>query len=179
MKRTILILVLTILAILAMLASSYAGSIVSGGYTGVETWDEFVQTPAGVTETTGSSQAMFYFESFNYGGSLYLSLQGAVDVSIDGPATDWTLTPTSASGSVTQGSLGGPDGGDYFATFDSIGPDGQVVGGNAVADFEQTTLNGPVDTITYTRFVSLPEPSSIILMASAVLLFALRHVVSK
>ena len=62
-------------------------------------------------------------------------------ISMSGTASNWTLTPDLGI-RIPRSQVGYDDGGDYFATFDSIMPDGQVVGGYAVADFETLLFRG-------------------------------------
>jgi len=83
--------------------------------------------------------------------------------------------PTSASGSLLA--FGGPGGssyGDFSVTYESILPNGQLdVGdGSAIADLTRIFYINELESITYATFTTVPEPTSIVHAALAVIVIA-------
>jgi hypothetical protein len=152
------------------------GSTITGTWQGIETYQEYIQSPTGQTDSSGSGPAVFSFADVDDGGGptlLALSLYGANGGTMSGPSTEWTLTSGSASGLLTLGSSLGPEGGSFDATIASMMPDGQIVGGSATAYFTMTYLESADVVLVRAQFVSTPEPASIVQAASALLIVAI------
>jgi hypothetical protein len=87
--------------------------------------------------------------------------------------------PTSASGSISFG--GGPGGstsGNFFLTYESILPNGQIDVGNGGAVADLTTIEydfsepGPTVTESFATFNTVPEPPSSVPAGLAILVIA-------
>ena len=108
MKRSVLLMVL-----LTLPAASHADTIVSGSWSGIETWQVSVQTPTGIVTTSGSSQALFDFQAdVNASDNitlLSLFLSGEKGFNISGIASSWSLGQGTVSGEVVVGNFFGPE----------------------------------------------------------------------
>jgi hypothetical protein len=147
---------------------------VYGSWTGFETFEISVyefgqQQPIDVFSGSGPATLTIGADFMEIGT---IWGQGGVFINPSGP--------TSASGGIEF--MDGPGGsslGNFFVTYQSILPDGQIDVGNgtAVADltsgfFYSLPNNGLGETIGFATFTTVPEPSSIVPAALAVLVIA-------
>jgi hypothetical protein len=175
--------VATLLSALSLPRSSSAqqtGQEINGYWAGFETYQTSVYTFSGQLIASYSGEAVPAELEISTSRSPY-PVDGTIQIgSVFAfgaifPADPFG--PTSASGGIFL--MDGPGGnvsGNFFLTYDSILPDGQIDVGNgvAVADLTTNFFNHPMGetTVSFASFTSVPEPSSIVPAALAVLVFA-------
>ena len=151
-----------------------------GTWTGYDTFEITVSnylTGQLISSDSGSGPATLSF------GLSKMIIEGAHRPIIgEGPISADEFGPTSASGSFNF--FGGPAGifvGNFFVTYESILPNGQIDVGNgsAVADLTTGVLDdfdGPISTWTvihsFATFTTVPEPPSSVLAGLAILVIA-------
>jgi hypothetical protein len=176
-KRLGFIAVLTLLSAVSP-RISYAQDIF-GSWTGVEEYnvEVFLADGQQVGNYSGSAPATFDISTLEFPNMYMLVAASPPAYSVYGAGLLSPLDafgPTSAAGSMEAfGGYGGQDGGDFFLTYQSILPDGQIVNGNgsAIADVSSVSIDEfGTQTISFASFQStVPEPSSIVQAALAVL----------
>ncbi len=94
--------------------------------------------------------------------------------SVSGGSGFASIDPQSAGGSTSVLGGGGVTSGEFFATFESIMPNGQIVGGlSASANVDFAEAIGNKFYRSDIQFTTVPEPSSIVQGALAVLMVGL------
>ena len=177
-------------AVVSLPSSSSAQAPVDGYYwSGVESYTDTIYAPFGnpppVVYSGGGSAS---FSISNYGGGDTFLM--AIDGTGSGDLSEFVqgfMSPvdafgaTSATGFLYQtGGPGGESGGNFFMTYDSIFPDGQINFGEGTVTADLTILEflNPGDNLSDSIFISfqslyvVPEPSSIVPGALATLLVA-------
>jgi hypothetical protein len=180
----------TFLAVSCLNRSSSAQQLNFGGtWSGFESYEVTITLgPFMPVETfSGSGPALFTISNNpDFAGSVDVQLDGFFDVPTPYSQINSggyllppdAFGPTSASGSWAF--FAGPPGpftGNFFLTYQSILPDGEIDVGNgtAVADITDTSYEGGQTTVLFASFQSsnLPEPPSIVLAALAILVIGL------
>jgi hypothetical protein len=177
--RKLSLIAATILLSALSLPRSSTAQTLEGSYAGVEYYDTSVyQAGTLISSLSGWTTANLYIDGGPGNGlSMYILGQPpASDVFGQGTLSPPdAFGPTSATGSLFLDA--GPGGlvvGNFFLTYESILPNGQIDVGNggAVADLTTTSFffPSPQDvTVSFASFTSVPEPSSIVPAALAVL----------
>ena len=174
---------------ISLACSSYAqgpGSVY-GTYTGVESYQEFVVPIDGqppVVSSSGSGiPATFSFSASPASPYGLVGLSITPDsstepgASVGGASNSLEVGSQSATGSTVSYGGEGATTGFFSATFEAIMPDGQIVGGlSASADIDLVyfSLGGGGEYNHYdVQFSAVPEPSSIVQGAMAILMLVL------
>jgi PEP-CTERM motif len=150
-----------------------------GTWTGYDTYKIFTtnaSTGQLISSYSGSGPATLSI------GTDTMTIEGDFPFPIIGVGSSSRFGPTSASGSISfNGGPGGSAVGNFFVTYESILPNGQIDVGNgsAVADLTTGVLDdfdGPISTWTvihsFATFTTVPEPSSGVLAGLAILVIA-------
>ena len=144
---------------------------VYGTWTGIETFDTQVYSNGQlVSDTSGSNvPATFSTEYYDFANVLSVSINA---LSLDGYYSSSPFGADSASGTLLVNSgYFGYNVGNFALSYQSILPNGQIdVGaGMAVADITIIDVDGNGNgEIDFASFQSIPEPSAIVLAATAV-----------
>jgi hypothetical protein len=180
-QKLSLIAAATFLVVLSLPRSSSAQTI-DGYWRGFESYTTTVNLGLGQFETysgSGPASLSIYnlpFDSSDFAVQLSGSFPGSDELAA-GVLSPAVFGPTSAAGSIF------PFGGapistfaNFFVTYQSILPDGQIDVGNGggVADFTSFNIAPPVglESTTFATFTTVPEPPSIVLAALAALVIA-------
>jgi hypothetical protein len=159
-------------------SAQFSFSQPSGTWTGVDTFDITVSnvlTGQLIRSDSGSGPATFSI------GNDTMTIEGGAVFPIIGVGAFPLVGPTSASASInfTDGP-GGSEVGNFFVTYESILPNGQIDVGNgsAVADLTSIEFTNPesfaIQTFIFATFTTLPvpEPPSSVLAGLAILVIA-------
>jgi hypothetical protein len=184
-ERVRLIAVLIFFSAISLSGSSYAQQTVSGEWFGVESFTSVVYINDQIVgESSGINVPAYLAVDFYgtyYGARMIFSIGdfSGDDFGFVGYAMPLTFGPQGAEGSANIYGGNGSAEANFDLTYQAILSDGSIdtSGGFAVADIDDVSFNSDLSTYTVSfasfESVSVPEPSSLVLAASGILMVSI------